>query len=130
MLTTLELPRNRHAPAIARIALGALAAGFEPRVVDDARLLLSELVTNSVRHGAGDAVRIRVQADPSRGLRCEVDDDGAGFIPMAPATDRDVGGWGLQLIDRLAQRWGVVDASTHVWFELSAHGDRQPARAR
>jgi hypothetical protein len=48
-------------------------------------------------------------------------DDGQGFTPSArqkPTTD--VGGWGLHLVETLAERWGVWDGSTHVWLELTA----------
>jgi len=117
MLKALVLPRDVHAPALARREVGAL--GLDSRLHADASLLVSELVTNSVLHGAGEAVRVRLETDDLGGLRCEVLDDGAGFLPTPPAVRRDAGGWGLQLVDRLADRWGVADGSTHVWFELA-----------
>jgi len=118
MWHSLELPRDERAPALARRAVGAL--GLDGDVLDDARLLVSELVTNSVRYGAGDDVCVRFAVDAAGALRCEVLDAGSGFRPMRPAGERDAGGWGLQLVERLSDRWGVADGSTHVWFELSA----------
>jgi anti-sigma regulatory factor (Ser/Thr protein kinase) len=127
MLRTLALPRDVHAPALARREVAAL--GLDSGLLADASLLVSELVTNSVLHGAGTAVRLRLETDDRGGLRCEVLDDGAGFVPTPPAVRRDAGGWGLQLVDRLADRWGVADGSTHVWFELGG-GVRHDPPAR
>ena len=124
MLRTLELPRDDRAPALARRALAATAADVDPGLVEDARLIVSELVTNSVRYGAGDEVRLRIEADEHRGLRCEVRDAGSGFVPRLPEGRRDAGGWGLQIVNRLADRWGVGHGSTHVWFELAVGPDR------
>jgi two-component sensor histidine kinase len=129
MLISLELPRNEGAPALGRRAVAALAGTLSPGLTEDACLLVSELVTNSVRYGAGPVVRLRIHATERSGLRCEVLDDGTGFVPMLPAAERDAGGWGLQLVDRLADRWGVADGSTHVWFELSVDPDRGSRRS-
>jgi hypothetical protein len=55
-------------------------------------------------------------------VRVEVSDCGRGFSPpQAPMPRSDgTGGWGLQLVDRVATRWGVkVEDSTCVWFELA-----------
>ena len=55
-------------------------------------------------------------------VRVEVTDDGRGFSPPeAPMPHGDgSGGWGLQLVDRVASAWGVeVDDATCVWFELA-----------
>jgi hypothetical protein len=57
-------------------------------------------------------------------VRVEVVDQGAGFIPVArdrPVTE--VGGWGLHLVETLADRWGVHEGSTHVWFEIDRDSD-------
>ena len=87
------------------------------------RLLVSELVTNSIRHAAaaespvGLAVRIAAQT-----IRVEVHDGGAGFTPGTPTprgADGGFGGYGLFLVERMASRWGVeIDHGTRVWFEL------------
>jgi hypothetical protein len=125
MLQNLQLPRDERAPAAARAAVSAL--GLAPGVEEDARLRVSELGTHSVRSGEGEQVSVRLELDAAGALRCEVVDAGSGFRHSPPAADRDAGGWGLQLVDRLADQWGVADGSTHVWFELSLA--MSPARA-
>jgi anti-sigma regulatory factor (Ser/Thr protein kinase) len=91
----------------------------------DLRLLVSELVTNSVRHSGvrkHDTVCMEVQVTPST-VRVEVADGGAGFEPKPRDDDRTrPGGWGLYLVDELADRWGVArNHLTCVWFEMD-HG--------
>jgi anti-sigma regulatory factor (Ser/Thr protein kinase) len=84
------------------------------------RLLVTELVTNSVRHARADTVLVRVLVGRSA-VRTEVTDAGPGFDPaeMAPLSS-DRTGWGLFLVERLATRWGVNGDGdrTRVWFEL------------
>jgi anti-sigma regulatory factor (Ser/Thr protein kinase) len=83
------------------------------------------LVTNAVRHGGAAnhrplRVEFRRQADR---IRVEVVDSGTDFEPPAPPTSGDAsGGWGLFLVDQIAERWGVsaARAGTCVWFELPA----------
>jgi len=90
------------------------------------RLLVTELVTNSVRHTECDALTLRVAVGKSAVLT-EVTDEGPGFDAMAAleaeqADDRDPnGGWGLFLVERLARDWGVKEdgGSKRVWFELA-----------
>jgi anti-sigma regulatory factor (Ser/Thr protein kinase) len=116
-------------PAAARNAVGAgLAGHVADDVLRDVRLLVSELVTNSVRHAglATDGV-VRIGAEVTGGiLRLEVDDAGtAGTVASHPPTSE--GGYGLQLVEALAHRWGVTrQGFTRVWVELpawpSAHG--------
>ncbi len=84
------------------------------------RLLVSELVTNSVRHVAGSAepveLAVRIGA---REIRVEVRDGGAGFDPGKPVPRGADGGFGLFLVERMASRWGVeTQDGTRVWFEL------------
>jgi anti-sigma regulatory factor (Ser/Thr protein kinase) len=105
----------------ARGALSALEGRFDPHVMEDLRLLVTELVTNSVRHAETTSVRLRVLIAGDV-VRVEVTDAGRGFVPAprAPAAGR-VGGWGLYLVDRLADRWGVArDGLTRTWFEIDA----------
>ena len=84
------------------------------------RLLVSELVTNSVRHVRGSTqpvvLAVRIGA---RAIRVEVHDGGAGFLPGKPEPRGADGGFGLFLVERMASRWGVdTRDGTRVWFEL------------
>jgi serine/threonine-protein kinase RsbW len=111
------------APATARAAFDrALSGRLADRVLDDARVVLSELVTNSVRHaGLTAAQRVHVVAtvDAAR-LRLEVDDAGTSGT-VAPRTPDSDGGFGLQLVDAISARWGVErNDHTCVWAELDS----------
>lgn len=92
-------------------------------LVDDAVLLVSEVVSNSVRHaslGDTDAIEVRIRGSHSK-LRVDVSDPGPGFDPECLRRSEHGGGWGLRLLDRLATRWGVERGDmTRVWFELAA----------
>jgi integral membrane sensor domain MASE1/anti-sigma regulatory factor (Ser/Thr protein kinase) len=118
-----ELEPGPGCPAEAREALSPLASGLATQVYMDLRLLVSELVTNYVRHARlspGDPIRLRVERS-ERTLRVEVTDPGPGFEPHADLPARDeTGGWGLFLTERLADRWGVEREGglTTVWLEM------------
>jgi anti-sigma regulatory factor (Ser/Thr protein kinase) len=108
------------------MALGELAPHVPASCFDDLRLLVTELVTNSLRHsrlGAGDVIHLVVQMEPQMEpttLRVEVHDPGTGFDAPAPPQAPDLGaGWGLYLLGRIADRWGIQGRpSTCVWFEM------------
>jgi len=93
----------------------------------DVLLLLTELVTNAVRHGGvapDESVRVVVWQWPRR-VRVEVIDPGTRFAQVRPGSRRDEsGGWGLFLVDRIADSWGVARAAagTCVWFEIELEG--------
>src|SRR5919202_1325081 len=120
----LELDSGPSAAAEARAAVDAFDGRADRSVLDDVRLLLSELVTNAVRHSGSPAgSRIHLGMSVSHGtVRAEVADDGRGFEPSprsAPWTQ--AGGWGLHLVDSLASRWGVDrGGSVRVWFEIDS----------
>jgi anti-sigma regulatory factor (Ser/Thr protein kinase) len=110
----------------AREALKSLTALVSPETFDDLRLLVSELVANSVRHagalGQRGYVRVKVFASDKL-VRVEVTDEGPGFdrsVVRNPTPD-DPSGRGLYLVDQLAKSWGVTgDGETCVWFVLAA----------
>jgi len=113
------LPKEPGSAARARRLLDRLGDAVGPDVLDDARLMVSELVANAVEHvpEEGD-IEVRVELG-ERTLRVEVLDCGAGFTPPPPPSGSDRG-WGLVFIDRLASRWAVErDGRSRVWFELS-----------
>jgi signal transduction histidine kinase len=121
MIRARDIPRDPRAPSIARRMVGDLDGVLAPTAAGHARLLLSEVVTNAVRHGEGETIRVLLAANAVGELRCEVTDEGQGFAPTPrdkPSTDE--GGWGLQLVEALSRRWGVREGRAHVWFELTA----------
>jgi anti-sigma regulatory factor (Ser/Thr protein kinase) len=115
---SVELPRNTEAPHLARRALDDLAGPLDPAVLPDVRLLVSELISNSVKYGGEGPVRLEVQAT-AESVRAEIIDQGVGFTPKRRNDDLEkVGGWGLHLTEQLTSRWGTYEGSTHVWFEI------------
>ena len=96
--------------------------------VREAQLLVTELVTNAVRHGGlapDDAIVLEARLREGT-LRVEVADGGPGFDPATALQPHreDPGGWGLLLVSRLASRWGVTRGKPNVaWFELDLPRD-------
>jgi anti-sigma regulatory factor (Ser/Thr protein kinase) len=121
------LPVGPGAPATARAALTRWLSGHVPiDVLEDARLLASELVSNSIGHaGLSEEASLRLAVQLRGGaLRVEVRDPGTRGT-VAPREPDPVmgGGLGLHLVERLATRWGVNrTGGTHVWFEVDAVG--------
>lgn len=119
------------APKTAREYLAGLNDMIGTEALEDLRLVVSELVTNSYRHGflgSDGWIRLHIEVSSDR-IRGEVLDPGRGFrhVARAPSEDR-LSGWGLQIVDRIADRWGVDhDDVTRVWFELGR--DRHARRA-
>jgi anti-sigma regulatory factor (Ser/Thr protein kinase) len=119
---SISLSGGPQAAATARRALGSLRGDLDPGVMETMRLLVTELVANSVRHAGARSVDLKIiVTSPSVWL--EVTDPGPGF-DVGEATTRAAqaqdSGWGLFLVDRLADRWGVSrdGNGTRVWFEL------------
>ena len=116
---TLELERDVDAPARARNMMRGLRPLLGEERTEDATLLVSELVTNAVKYGSGP-VELCVEAGDDRRGRFTVSDAGGGETPaLREAGGARSGGYGLHLVDRIADDWGVTHASMHVWFELS-----------
>jgi two-component sensor histidine kinase len=112
-----DIPRDRRAPGQARAVFDDLP-DLDPAIVPDTKLLVSELITNSVKYGGEGPVRLEVQASDAS-VRAEIIDQGVGFTPKVRDDDLDrVGGWGLHLTEHLTSRWGTYEGSTHVWFEI------------
>ena len=78
-------------------------------MLDDARLLLTELITNAIRHGHlehGDRIAVTIRREAAA-LLVEVSDPGDGIAPSDSRPPGSGDGWGLTLLDRLAEAWGV-----------------------
>ncbi len=89
--------------------------------LEEVRLLVSELVTNGVVHGGGvdGGKDLTLNIAANGVLRVDVVDHGGGFTPGPPQPE-PIGGWGLMLVEGLADRWGVTrEGGTRVWFEIA-----------
>lgn len=118
------LPRDQTtAPAARRAIRGWCGERVDEELLIDAELLVSELATNALVHGQGK-ITLRVRLDECR-LLVELIDEGSGFERDLRRNDfRQIGGWGLEIVEDLASRWGVHEGTTHVWFELERPGPR------
>jgi anti-sigma regulatory factor (Ser/Thr protein kinase) len=129
-----------YAAVAARRALGGLSDLIGHDRLDDVCLLVSELVTNGVRHAGAteeDELHLLALRHGDR-LRIQVSDRGPGFDGRPRPRNRvdQTGGWGLFLVERLADRWGVhrEGGTNVVWFEVRVSGttysggdvDREP----
>jgi anti-sigma regulatory factor (Ser/Thr protein kinase) len=107
----------------ARHALDRLANLLPPEKLEDVRLVVSELVTNSILHaGLSPEERISLTVTVSDGaVRGSVCDPGPGFgMPSEPSPRSDLsGGWGLPIVETISDRWGI-EGNRHacVWFEI------------
>lgn len=125
-LAEVAIPLDVRAPGAARtVVVRCLADHVASAVLGDAQLLVSELVTNSVRHSGapeGDDVVVRVRLWRDM-CRLEVEDHGRDGVIAPRPPDRAAGsGMGLNLVQMLSQRWGVIrppDGPTRVWAQLS-----------
>jgi anti-sigma regulatory factor (Ser/Thr protein kinase) len=109
------LPRSPLVSVAARDAVRDTSGELGSTPTADASLLVSELATNAYRHGQG-YIRLHITISDTR-ARFAVHDDGDGR-PALNDDPGESGGWGLQLVDRVATRWGTVAGSSLVWFEL------------
>jgi anti-sigma regulatory factor (Ser/Thr protein kinase) len=116
---------DREAPRAARHALDELNGCIDQLLKEDIRLLVSEVVTNSVIHAQSDHpgdVELDVWASDDL-VRVAVTDTGPGFTAEEKPRGGERSGWGLMMVDQLADRWGVeVTTGTEVWFELARRG--------
>ena len=104
-----------------RWAAGVTRGLLDPDQAQSLRLIVSELVTNALRHGAeGEQIDLAVTPKPDF-LCVQVTDDGPGIAPRPRAMETDEeGGFGLYFVEQLTRRWGVTreNRRTRVWFEL------------
>jgi DNA-binding NarL/FixJ family response regulator len=118
-------------PASARAARQVLAAALdgwcEAEVQDAAALMISELVTNGIRHAASD-VRVRISVG-ARTVRVEIGDQSPDVPVMRTPQPTDIGGRGMRIVDELSMRWGIEARRTgkSVWFELPRRSEELSA---
>src|SRR4051794_40081762 len=110
--TTMELPRGAGSAGIARLIMTAHCAALPEERCKSANLIVSELVSNAFRHGEG-RIELTVHSGAD-GVRATVHDEGTGTI-AEPNPRPACGGWGLYLVDRLSDGWGVEADRSQVW---------------
>jgi len=123
------------APGAARdVVVECLERRVAASAVESAKLLVSELVTNSLRHSSGavDEILVSVELMPDC-FRVGVQDSGSDAVIAAQPADLDAGGgFGLNLVAMLSERWGVerlAGGGTQVWAQLLRSGRDQAAGA-
>jgi two-component sensor histidine kinase len=82
--------------------------------------IVSELVTNSVKHGPGGSIHVNLNVSEDGAVLGRVEDGGRGRVAVREGVNPAEGGMGLKLVDAFSDRWGVEDGTTNVWFELAA----------
>jgi anti-sigma regulatory factor (Ser/Thr protein kinase) len=131
MMATVEVPEARrtrtldaHPGAVSearRWAASVAGALLDHDHAESLRLIVSELVTNALRHGA-DGAQIDIAVTPKPQYLCvQVTDAGPGLAPRPSALgSEEEGGFGLFFVEQLARRWGITreNRRTRVWFEL------------
>lgn len=116
MNDTITLDRDARSAKRARAFITARLSGHERRVVDSATLMLSELVTNSVKHASGTVtVTVEVTDD---GVRVDVKDRGPATVVLRSPSADDPTGRGLRIVADLSDEWGFLSDPTGncVWF--------------
>jgi anti-sigma regulatory factor (Ser/Thr protein kinase) len=111
-------PQSEGPAQARRIIAEELAARVPETVLDDVKLMVSELVTNGIVHGSAEPeVPVMLDLLVNGNIRCRVLNQGEAFAP--PSRREGHGGWGLQVVDQLADRWGMQRSPrrTEVWFE-------------
>ena len=121
-----RLDPDPRAPRTARRALDPMLAAIGDDALDRLQLLVTELVTNSLKHGSlatSDEIVLDVYLNGDA-VYAEVHDNGVEFTPRQPNLDPiRASGWGLWLLDKLTTRWGIDNhAGTTAWFEMPLAG--------
>lgn len=116
------LPREKHAPRHARRQIVESCADAPPERLDDAGLLVSELVANAVLHGDGPVGLVVSRAGTK--LRVAVEDESPELPVLRQSPGPEAHGRGMHLVANLANRWGVAPRADgkpgkSVWFEIT-----------
>ena len=83
-----------------------------------AELIVSELITNSVRHGPPQPITLRLSVNEDGGVGGEIADQGNAVVAIREQRRGGVGGLGLVVVDQVSSAWGVHSGSTQVWFRV------------
>ena len=124
------VPRHHGGPGLSRAAVRDTFAGrISERELEDLRVIVSELTTNALLYGAGE-IHLRVLLE--KGLVSgEVIDEGSGFErAVAERGIEAIGGNGLHMVGALAERWGVHEGTSHIWFQMAPGESAEPVAPR
>lgn len=121
---TIALASDAHAPSLARAFVSRHSDHLPAQLISDAELLVTELVTNAVKHGRPQ-ISLRVLVDPPRlGVLVRDGSDAVPSTDIGPPDQTADSGRGLLIVDRASSAWGVItdesEAGKTVWFELTA----------
>jgi anti-sigma regulatory factor (Ser/Thr protein kinase) len=111
------------APREVRRSFDQFSDGVEASLLDDLRILSTEVVSNAVRHSGrptGDPIDVVTTFGPSS-VRVEVVDQGEGVTPLTPRSTSPPSG--LHLLELISDRWSSSRGSFHVWFEIDTLTD-------
>lgn len=112
------LPADVRVGQMRRITTAHLRLWDLTPLIDTATLVVSELVTNAVRHGKGHPIKLRVTCSAAA-LRIEVTDGTRQPARLTPTDEWGEHGRGLLLVAALAQQWGVSPDGTMTWCSLA-----------
>jgi anti-sigma regulatory factor (Ser/Thr protein kinase) len=126
-IVSFTVPGGKRAAGVARRSVLSSKIGVPGVMRQRVALLLSELVTNAIQHGGAgphETIHVRLSSTPER-VRVEVFDPGTDGGPPRDRLEAETGGFGLLLVDRLADGWGreLSDkGGSLAWFELDVEG--------
>jgi anti-sigma regulatory factor (Ser/Thr protein kinase) len=116
----LTLPMDLGAPSRARQFIEEVTCrSHGTNVLDEAKLLVSELVTNAVEHGA-PPITVRIECDERDGLKVSVSDHSISPVAPRDANPLDENGRGLTLVELISNAWGVEPSENgkEIWFSI------------
>jgi two-component sensor histidine kinase len=106
------------APRIARIAVDDLSDRLPAGIYRDLQVVLTELVTNAIRYGPAEDIRVWLFVSAGGTVRGEVADGGTGGAAIDRERSVDDGGLGLQIVDALCSAWCNPAGTGRIWFAL------------
>jgi anti-sigma regulatory factor (Ser/Thr protein kinase) len=126
-IVSFTVPGGKRAAGVARRSVLSSKVGVPGVMRQRLALLLSELVTNAIQHGGAgphETIQVRLSSTPKR-VRVEVHDPGPHDEVPTDRLEAETGGYGLLLVDRLADGWGREQTNAGgslAWFELDVEG--------
>ena len=126
-IVSFSVPGGKRAAGVARRSVLSSKVGVPSVMRQRLALLLSELVTNAIQHGGAgphETIQVQLSATPKT-VRVEVHDPGARGKVTTDRLEAETGGYGLLLVDRLADGWGrerTEAGGSLAWFELDVEG--------